>query len=138
MPSDRKKNPGLEHVEETFGIHYLSRYAAYLEGDNLESINRDFSEILRKKATKKRKVFESYPIYLKHTLFHEEEAIMKTRRKDVMERFFVYDKYRERGNRLYNKRRFSDALALYERSLSCLKWLELKEENIEAEEKKLR
>lgn len=33
LPSDRKKNPGLEHIEEMYGTHYLSRYSAYIEDD---------------------------------------------------------------------------------------------------------
>lgn len=53
--------------------------------------------------------------------------MQRIRKKDVVERFFAYDKYRERGNRLYNKQRYSEAIFLYERAFSCFRWLELKE-----------
>lgn len=92
------------------------------------SLKRDFSKILHSKPAKNRRIFEKYPIYLKHTLFYDEEVLKRMRNKDVVERFFVYDKFRERGNRLFNKQRFDEAVFLYERALSCFKWLELKDE----------
>lgn len=92
------------------------------------SLKRDFSKILHSKPAKNRRIFEKYPIYLKHTLFYDEEVLQRMRNKDVVERFFVYDKFRERGNRLFNKQRFDEAVFLYERALSCFKWLELKDE----------
>ena len=137
LPSDRKRNPGLVHLQETYSTYYLSRYAAYLEQDNLMSLKRDFSKLLYAKPAKNRRIFEKYPIYLKHTLFYDEEVLQRMRNKDVVERFFVYDKFRERGNRLFNKQRFDEAIFLYERALSCFKWLELKDEpDEEGEENK--
>lgn len=62
-------------------------------------------------------------------MFHDDEGMSKIRKKDTVERFFAYDKYRERGNRLYNKKKYSDAIFLYERALSCFKWLEMKDES---------
>lgn len=43
----------------------------------------------------RRKVFDTYPIYLKHTLFQDEENTKKMRLLEVAQRFFVYDKFRE-------------------------------------------
>lgn len=129
MPSNRKKNPGLEYIKECFSTHYLSRYATYLEEDSLISLKRDFSEILRKIPSKNRKIFDSYPIYLKHSLFHNDETMHTIRKKDIVERFFAYDKFRERANRLFNKKKYSEAIYLYERALSCFKWLEIKEDS---------
>ncbi|EAR84836.1 tetratricopeptide repeat protein (macronuclear) [Tetrahymena thermophila SB210] len=125
LPSERKKNPGLAHASERFSTFYLSRYSCYLEDDSMISLRRDFKRILNGKASKNRKIFDSYPIYLKHTLFHEEEFMKKVRQKEVVERFLVFDKYRERGNRLFNKQKYEEALRLYERALSCYRWLEL-------------
>ncbi|KAL4436273.1 hypothetical protein ABPG74_015864 [Tetrahymena malaccensis] len=126
LPSDRKKNPGLAHAAERFSTFYLSRYSCYLENDSMMvSLRRDFKQIINGKSSKNRKIFDSYPIYLKHTLFHEEEFMKKVRQKEVVERFLVFDKYRERGNRLFNKQKYEEALRLYERALSCYRWLEL-------------
>jgi hypothetical protein len=50
---------------------------------------------------KMRKNFDAYPIYLKHTLMHNEESMRKVRRCEVSQRFFAYDKFRERGNKLF-------------------------------------
>ncbi|KAL4487098.1 hypothetical protein ABPG72_001550 [Tetrahymena utriculariae] len=125
LPSDRKKNPGLAHATERFSTFYLSRYSCYLEDDSMVSLRRDFKQIINGRSSKNRKIFDSYPIYLKHTLFHEEDFMKKVRQKEVVERFLVFDKYRERGNRLFNKQKYEEALRLYERALSCYRWLEI-------------
>lgn len=91
---------------------------------------------MKKKAPHKlRRVFENYPIYLKHTLFHDEEMLKRIRKKDVVERFFAYDKYRERGNRLFNKGKYEEAIFLYEWAYSCFKWLEMVEDKEEDDNK---
>ena len=89
-----------------------------------------FRGILSKKQNSEdnREKFDSYPIFLKHTLFHNEEKFDKIRKLEVAHRFFVYDKFREQGNKKYNKNRFEESLSLYEHALSCFKWLEIKKE----------
>jgi len=34
-----------------------------------------------------------------------------------------YEKLREKGNKLYNKGKYTEALDLYERAISLFKWL---------------
>jgi len=46
---------------------------------------------------------------------------------EVAHRFFIYDKFREKANKNYNKGKYEDAIGLYEHALSCFKWLEFKE-----------
>jgi len=80
-----------------------------------------------------RKSFDQYPIYLKHTLYHDDEHMKKARTLETSHRFFVYDKFKDYGNKNYNKGLYKDAVAYYERALSCFKWLEVKDEPEEEE-----
>lgn len=73
---------------------------------------------------------------MKHTLLHDDEIIKRIRIKEVTERFFAYDKYRERANRYFNKNKYNSAIYFYERAISCFKWLELKDEENESKKKK--
>lgn len=62
MPSDKKKNPGLIlDFEDSYNIVFISS-KNYLLNDK----GFDFS----RKPKKNRIIFDSYPIYLKHTLMH--------------------------------------------------------------------
>jgi hypothetical protein len=90
----------------------------------------------KKNKNIERKIFNSYPIYLKHTIFHDDDIMKRIRLKEITERFFAYDKFREKGNRYFNKKKYVEAIGFYERALSCFKWLELKDE--EEEEKLLK
>ena len=73
--------------------------------------------------------FDDYPIYLKHTLFHnDDEDILKVREMDVEQRMFVFDKIKERGNKYFNKESDYESIKVYEKALSIMKWLEVVEE----------
>lgn len=132
MPTDSKKAPALEHLEPAFEIPYISPLRHLF----------NFRGILAKGKTsspEEKEKFDSYPIYLKHTLFHNEEKFEKIRKLEVAHRFFVYDKFREQGNKKYNRKKADEAISLYEHALSCFKWLEVskeqkKEEKVEQEE----
>lgn len=138
MPSENKKNPGLTHFPESyeffyifsflniiFSIPYISPLNFLLEFRGLFSL---------KKATANRLNFDKIPIYLKHTLYHDDEHMKKARTLETSHRFFIYDKFKEQGNKSYNKGLYKDAIALYERALSCFKWLEVKEDEDDEEE----
>lgn len=58
---------------------------------------------------------------------HDDEDMKKVRKLEVASRFFVYDKFRERGNKEFYKGEYDTAVAYYERALSCFRWLEYKE-----------
>ena len=107
-------------MEPSFEIPYISTLRHLFS----------FRGILSKGKTNpdSRNNFDTYPIFLKHTLFHNEEKFEKIRKLEVAHRFFVYDKFREQGNKRYNKNRCEEALSLYEHSLSCFKWLEIKKD----------
>ena len=57
----------------------------------------------------------------------------KARTLETSHRFFVYDKFKDYGNKNYNKGLYKDAISYYERALSCYKWLEVKDEPDEEE-----
>jgi hypothetical protein len=62
-------------------------------------------------AKEKRKDFDKYPIYLKHTIFHnEDENMKKVRELEISHRFFIYDKFRESGNKAFIKGKLSEAV----------------------------
>ena len=57
------------------------------------------------------------------------------RQMEVAQRFFVYDKFREQGNKRLNKGEYEEAMKYYERALGCFKWLEyVQPPDIESEE----
>lgn len=83
---------------------------------------------------KQREKFNSYPVFLKHSLFYDEENMQKLRSMEISQRFFIYDRFREKGNKELFKGNHGVALAYYERALSCFRWLEYKAEPQETEE----
>ena len=71
----------------------------------------------------KRDKWNTYPNYLKHTIFHTGEDIEKARKMEIGHKFFIVDNLREKGNRRYKKGKFAEAIQFYERGVSVLKWL---------------
>ena len=67
--------------------------------------------------------WNSYPNYLKHTVFHTGEDIEKARKMEIGHKFFIVDNLREKGNRRYKKGQYEEALQFYEKGVSVLKWL---------------
>jgi len=126
MPSENKKNPALAHLEPSYEIPYLSTVR------HLFSFKGFTPGMKNKNTAPNRAMFDTYPIFLKHTLFHDEEKFGQVRKMELSQRFFVYDNFREQGNKKYNRGRYTEALALYEHALSCFRWLQVKKE----EEKK--
>lgn len=46
------------------------------------------------------------------------------RSADVAQRFLVFDKFREQGNKRLNKGEYDEAIKYFERALGCYRWLE--------------
>ena len=61
-----------------------------------------------------REKWESLPVFLKHTLFHNEEKMEKIRKLEVAHRFFIYDKFKEQAHKRLNKGRPEEAIGLFE------------------------
>jgi hypothetical protein len=62
-----------------------------------------------------REKWNSYPQFLKHTIFHTGEDVQKARLMEIGHKFFIVDKLREKGNRKYRKGQFPEAIQFYER-----------------------
>jgi tetratricopeptide (TPR) repeat protein len=120
MPSENKKPPGLGHFTAAFEVPYISQMKYLLSFRGLISKGEE-------DKTENHEKFENYPMFLKHTLFHNEEKMKKIRSLEISHRFFVYDKFREKGNKNYNKGNYEQSIGLFEHALSCFKWLEFKE-----------
>jgi hypothetical protein len=74
MTSNSKKNPPLGPIKESFNEEYVSFYNYLLKSRDIFYQFKNFKQTQGKKKTGfSREKFDSYPIYLKHTLFHEEE-----------------------------------------------------------------
>lgn len=71
-----------------------------------------------------REKFNSYPKYLKLSLFIEQEVFTKIRGTEITQRYLSLEEFRERGNECVFKKQFKDALIFYTQAHSILRWLE--------------
>lgn len=83
MTSEKKRNPLFEILEPQYEIAYISPFQYMLD-------NQPFL-FDTKKVRFNREKFDSYPIFIKHSLFHDEEQMLKVRKLDISQRFFIYD-----------------------------------------------
>ncbi len=99
--------PWLTRVKFKFKLGYdepfISKFKYYLSISKL-----DFS-ILNRSSKEEclRELFDSYPIYLQHTLFYKSEDYKKVRGLECCSRFMAFEELRERGNKKYNKGKLS-------------------------------
>ena len=61
---------------------------------------------------------------MKYSLFHNDEKINKIRTKEFPLVFFVYDEVKEKGNKLFKKRKYRESIDYYIYAYSMLKWIE--------------
>ena len=122
--SFKKRNPDLLQSNAGHDESFVSKFNYYLSTNKI-----DFTLLKRKNnqsrpISKSREIFNTYPIYLKHTLFFNGEDYKKVREIECCSRFMPYEKLREKGNKYFNKGQYGLALDYYERALSLFKWLE--------------
>ena len=96
-------------------------------------LGNDVLGIINRGGDEDRKIFNAYPIYLKHTIYPTDEKIGKVRNLEISQRFFCFDNFKEEANGCFRKKKFQDAIGLYEYALSCIKWLEYKPQKDEKE-----
>ncbi|EGR30496.1 hypothetical protein IMG5_130470 [Ichthyophthirius multifiliis] len=138
MPSERKKNPSLNSCEEGWNEEYVSPQSYLIDYRGFLSFSFDQLEKPDFNLKEKRKIFDTFPVYLKHTLFMKDENMKKVRELEVAQRFFVYDKLREKGNKEFNKGNAEESIKYYEQALSCFKWLEHVEKEEDEQEEEIK
>ncbi|EAS06282.3 transmembrane protein, putative (macronuclear) [Tetrahymena thermophila SB210] len=138
MPSEKKKNPNLDCISEGWNEEFISPHSYQIDYRGFLSFSFDQLEKPNFNLKEKRKVFDTYPVYLKHTLFMNDENMKKVRELEVAQRFFVYDKLREKGNKEFHKGNYEESILYYERAMSCFKWLQHveKDDSDDEDEKK--
>jgi len=66
-----------------------------------------------------------------------DKNMKKVRELEVAQRFFVYDKLREKGNKEFHKGNYHETVLYYEQAMSCFKWLEHVEKDEDDEDAKV-
>ena len=62
-----------------------------------------------------REVWDTYPIYLKHTVFHESEDWDTARKMEIGHRFFIAQNLKDRANKRFKRGHYHRAISLYEK-----------------------
>ncbi len=75
------------------------------------------------------KELRSIPLHLKMTLFtNEKNELIRKREFSFIE--ISFNEFKEKGNKLYNKGNYSQALEQYVEAYSLLKWIEVKDKTL--------
>jgi tetratricopeptide (TPR) repeat protein len=125
----KKRNPGYSLPEVIESLVYVSPFASILESPNV------FAP--QKKGSAATKRWDTYPMFLKHTLVYMGENYDKYRALEVGYKFFVTDELREKGNVCFRKGQFAEALSHYEKAASIMRWLEFTPDDFVLQMKKL-
>lgn len=74
--SQKKKNPDLKQNEQGYNEPFVSKFRYYLSTSkiNFANVKRGLPQ-----PTISREIFDTYPIYLQHTLFYNGEDYQKVR-----------------------------------------------------------
>ena len=114
-----KDDPQNKHFPFFYEINFYGQYDFIFEfkGDKTKS---EFSKLTTK--------IRQYPHHLKYTLFANEK-IKALREKEFIFVFYTFDEIKEKGNKLYKRGKFRDALEAYMEAYSLLKWIEFKDKS---------
>ena len=101
--------------------------------------NYDFIFFLRgglsqQEWLEKTKKMRKYPRHLKYTLFYQNQEKLKEVHKAEFPRvFFIYDDIKQKGIRLYNRKKYREALEHLNYAYGLLRWIEFKDKKRQAE-----
>ena len=101
--------------------------------------NYDFMFFLRGNLTQeewieKTRKIRKYPRHLKYTLFYQNQEKLKEVHKAEFPRvFFIYDDIKQKGIRLYNRKKYREALEHLTYAYGLLRWIEFKDKKRQAE-----
>jgi hypothetical protein len=115
----KRKDPENKHYQPYFEIPRFGQYDfLFVMPGGLEQ-----EEFLEK--TKK---LRAMPRHLKQTLFFQaQEKLQMAHEKEFPVIFFMYDDLKEKGNRLFKKGKFREAIEHYIYSYGLLKWIQFKD-----------
>ena len=101
--------------------------------------NYDFLFFLRgglsqEEWIEKTKKIRKYPRHLKYTLFYQNQEKLKEVHKAEFPRvFFIYDDIKQKGIRLYNRKKYREALEHLNYAYGLLRWIEFKDKKRQAD-----
>jgi hypothetical protein len=101
--------------------------------------NYDFMFFLRgglsqEEWIEKTKKMRKYPRHLKYTLFYQNQDKLKEVHKAEFPRvFFIYDDIKQKGIRLYNRKKYREALEHLNYAYGLLRWIEFKDKKRQAD-----
>jgi len=101
--------------------------------------NYDFMFFLRgslnqEEWIEKTKKIRKYPRHLKYTLFYQNQEKLKEVHKAEFPRvFFIYDDIKQKGIRLYNRKKYREALEHLTYAYGLLRWIEFKDKKRQAD-----
>ena len=101
--------------------------------------NYDFMFFLRGSLSQeewleKTRKIRKYPRHLKYTLFYQNQEKLKEVHKAEFPRvFFIYDDIKQKGIRLYNRKKYREALEHFYYAYGLLRWIEFKDKKRQAD-----
>ena len=114
-----KNNDPIEHK---FNFHYPILF--HTKYDYVFKFRGKFS---KKEFLQRTIKIRSYPLHLKTSLFFYEKC-NPIRKKDFSFIKIYFNEIKKKGNKLYKKRKFREAVENYLESYSLLKWIEFKDQ----------
>ena len=115
----KRKDPENKHFEPFYEIPRFGQFDfLFLLSGGLE--HEEFIE--------KSKRLRKMPRHLRYTLFFQsQEKLQKVHEKEFPVVFFMYDDLKEKGNRLFQKQKYREAIEHYIYSYGLLKWIQFKD-----------
>ena len=120
-----RRDPQNKEFEEFFEIPCFGNY--------------DFMFFLRgglsqEEWIEKTRKIRKYPRHLKYTLFYQNQEKLKEVHKAEFPRvFFIYDDIKQKGIRLYNRKKYREALEHLNYAYGLLRWIEFKDPKRQAD-----
>lgn len=66
-------------------------------------------------STFSREKWDSYPNFLKHTVFYTSKDFERVRKMEIGHKLFILDKFKMKGNKCYARKKFELAITYYEK-----------------------
>ncbi len=117
-----KNSKNNDPIDHKFNFHYPIIF--HTKYDYVFKFRGKYS---KKEFLQRTLKIRSYPLHLKTSLFFYEKCC-QIRKKDFSFLKIDFNEIKKKGNKLYKKRKFREALENYLEAYSLLKWIEFKEQ----------